>query len=113
MSEKIKITADSTCDLSPELIQKYDIEIIPLTINMGDKSYKDGINITPQNIFDFVDKTGNLPQTSALTIYEYLEVFKKYVDQGYKVIHINIGSKFPLRTITPAPRRKISETPLW
>ena len=94
MSEKIKITADSTCDLSPELIQKYDIEIIPLTINMGDKSYKDGINIIPQNIFDFVDKTGNLPQTSALTIYEYLEVFKKYVDQGYKVIHINIGSKF-------------------
>lgn len=94
MVHKIKITADSTCDLSPELVKKYNIDIIPLSINMGENSYKDGVNITPQQIFDFVDKTKILPKTSAITILEYTEVFKKYVDDGYDVIHINIGSKF-------------------
>lgn len=94
MLNNIKITADSTCDLSRELIEKYDIEIIPLTINMGDSSYKDGIDITPQKIFDFVSETKILPKTSAITIFEYSEVFKKYVDEGFEVIHINIGSKF-------------------
>lgn len=94
MSVKVKITADSTCDLSPELIEKYDIEIVPLTVIMGENAYKDGVDITPQKIFDYVAETKILPKTSAITIVEYSEVFKKYVDRGYEVIHVNIGSKF-------------------
>lgn len=94
MPVKVKITADSTCDLSPELIEKYDIEIVPLTVIMGENAYKDGVDITPQKIFDYVAETKILPKTSAITIVEYEEVFKKYVDQGYEVIHVNISSGF-------------------
>ena len=92
MAEKIKITADSTCDLSKELVEKYNIEIVPLGIYLGDDLFTDGVNITPQQIFDYVDKTKILPKTSAVTIYEYTEIFKKYVDDGYTVIHVNISS---------------------
>lgn len=92
MPEKIKITADSTCDLSAELIEKYNIEIIPLGVYLGDNLYRDGVNITPNQIFDFVAKNKVLPQTSAVTIFEYAEIFKKYVDDGYKVIHVSISA---------------------
>lgn len=54
---KIKISSDSTCDLSKELIEKYDIGIIPLSVILGDKVYSDGIDITPQQIFDYVAAT--------------------------------------------------------
>ena len=61
---KIKISSDSTCDLSKELIEKYDIGIIPLSVILGDKVYSDGIDITPQQIFDFVAETRTLPKTA-------------------------------------------------
>lgn len=90
---KIKITADSTCDLSPELVQKYDVGIIPLHVIMGDKTYSDGIDIVPQDIFKHVAKTGILPTTAALSIDEYSEAFKMYLKDYDAVIHINISSK--------------------
>ena len=92
MAEKIKITADSTCDLSEELVKKYNIEIIPLGVYLGDELYTDGVNITPQQIFDYVERTKVLPKTSAVTIYEYTEIFRKYIDEGYTVIHVNISA---------------------
>ena len=71
----IKITADSTCDLGEELTSKYGVGIIPLRVIMGDKSLRDGLDVTPQDIFRFVAETGVLPKTSAPSREEYAEFF--------------------------------------
>lgn len=72
---KIQITADSTCDLSTELIQKYGVKILPLAVIMGENIYRDGVDATPQDIFKFVAETGVLPKTSAPPAGEYAEFF--------------------------------------
>ena len=63
---KIKVTVDSTNDLSPELMEKYDITAMPLTVNMGGKQYKDLVDVTPDDIYRHVDAGGDLPKTSAI-----------------------------------------------
>ncbi|MDE6441466.1 MAG: DegV family protein [Clostridia bacterium] len=90
---KIKITADSTCDLSREIVEKYDIGIVPLHVIMGDISYSDGVSVTPQDIFSHVAKTGVLPTTAAPSVTEYTEYFKPLLKEYDAVIHINISSK--------------------
>ncbi len=90
---KIKITADSTCDLSVQLVQKYDVGIVPLHVILGDKSFSDGVDIAPQDIFKYVEKTGVLPKTSAPSVEEYSEFFKDCLTRYDAVIHINISSK--------------------
>ena len=64
---KIRISSDSTCDLGKELTEKYNVGIIPLSVILGDKIYYDGIDISPQQIFDYVSATGTLPKTAACT----------------------------------------------
>ena len=91
---KIKIISDSTCDLSPELLAKYDIDILPLYVVTGDKTQKDGLEITPENIYDYVKETGKLPSTSAPNVDDYMAKFKKWRDEGYEVVHFNISSDF-------------------
>ena len=89
---KIKVTSDSTCDLSAELIEKYDIGIFPLTVVLGEKYFKDGIDIVPQDIFDYVAKTNTLPKTAAGSLDEYAAFFKENL-QGYDaLVHVNISS---------------------
>lgn len=90
----VKIISDSTCDLSPELLEKYDITVIPLTVNMGEESGRDGIDITPDNIYEYVSKTGKLPTTSAVNVADYSEVFKYWHDKGCSVVHFTISSQF-------------------
>ncbi len=87
----IKITADSTCDLPQELVEKYDITIKPLYTVLGDKSLLDGVEVTPDDIYDFVSKNGQLPKTSAGSVDDYLTLFKKYVDEGCEVVHISLS----------------------
>lgn len=91
---KIKITCDSTCDLTAELYEKYDVEVLPLGIMLGETLYHDGVDVTAKDVFAYVKKTGVLPKTSAVSVGEYTDVFQKYTDQGYSVIHINISSEF-------------------
>ena len=91
---KIKILSDSTCDLSAELIQKYDIGIVPLTIVKDGKPYSDGIDIVPADIFAHVAAGGALCSTTALNMDEYAHHFEKYSKDYDGVIHINIGSGF-------------------
>ena len=91
---KVKITSDSTCDLSPELINRYDIGILPLLITFGEKAFRDGVDISPEDIYQFVDETKSLPKTCALNTAEYEEFFRKWTDQGYALVHFCIGSKF-------------------
>ena len=90
---KIRITADSTCDLSPELVKKFGVGILPLTVVMGENSYKDGVDITPQDIFKYVSKSGVLPKTSAPSVEEYAEFFALQLKDVDTVIHYNISSK--------------------
>ena len=91
---KVKILADSTCDLSRELIDKFHIGIIPLTVCFDEYACKDGVEITPQDIYDYVDKNGTLPKTSAVNITDYYEVFRFWHENGCGVIHISLGAKF-------------------
>ena len=90
----IKITSDSTCDLSKELVEKFNIEIIPLTVVKGDESFKDGIDIMPADIFAHVAAGGDLCSTAALSVGDYLDVFNKYAGEYDGILHINIGSGF-------------------
>ncbi len=91
---KIKIMSDSTCDLSKELLDKYDISIVPLYIIMGDKIKKDGEEVFPEEIYDYVEESGNLPKTSAVNINDYIEAFKYWREQGYEIVHFCISSEF-------------------
>ena len=90
----IKITSDSTCDLSKELVEKFNIEIIPLTVVKGDESFKDGIDIMPADIFAHVAAGGDLCSTAALSVGDYQDVFNKFAGEYDGILHINIGSGF-------------------
>ena len=90
----IKITSDSTCDLSKELLEKNNITIIPLTVIKDDKAYTDGITITTDDIFAHVAAGGNLCTTTAVSVGEYQEWFGKFASGYDAVIHINISSEF-------------------
>lgn len=93
MEKRIILTADSICDLSPELKQKYDVRYSYAHIIIDGKNYNEGIDITPEDIYDTFKQTRVLPKTAAINIAEYIEFFKKFVEQGYEVIHISMGSQ--------------------
>lgn len=92
--KKIKIISDSTCDLSQDLINKHDIEIIPLYVNFGEESYLDGVDLTVSQMYDLVSKKNILPKTAAPSPGTFVDAFKKYLDKGYEIIYMGIGSKF-------------------
>ena len=91
---KIKITSDSTCDLSREQIEKFGIEIMPLAVAMGDKDYRDGVDIHPDAIYEHVSNGGGLPKTAANNLADYTEVFGRYAAEYDAVIHLNISAEF-------------------
>jgi DegV family protein with EDD domain len=91
---KIKILSDSTCDLSKALLEENDITVVPLTVIKNDEQFKDGVSITPDVIFEHVANGGSLCTTSANSVGEYADWFKKYAPEYDGVIHINIGSGF-------------------
>lgn len=90
---KLKITCDSTCDLSAEQYNRYDISVIPLSVAMGDKLYRDGVDVKPEELFSYVEETGKLPTTSAISVGEYEDFFRPFVEEGYEVVHINLSSE--------------------
>lgn len=90
--EKIKIITDSTADLSKEIYQKYDIEVLPLLINFGEESYLDGIEISPKEVFERIKNDNVLPTTAQVTPNRFAEAYKKYLNQGYKIISIHMSS---------------------
>ena len=90
----IKITADSTCDLSKELLEKYNISLMPLTVVKDNQAYSDGITITPAEIFAHVAAGGDLCSTTAGSVGDYIDVFEKYAADYDAVFHISLGSGF-------------------
>lgn len=91
---KIKITADSTCDLSPEQIRDNDIYIFPLFVNKDGESFLDGVTITPAEIFAHVAAGGDLCSTSASPVGTYQEKFEELRKEYDAVVHISLGSGF-------------------
>ncbi|WP_069649971.1 DegV family protein [Caloranaerobacter ferrireducens] len=89
----IKIFTDSTCDLSTEILEKYDISVVPLYVSFGNETYKDGIDINTKKLYDLVDKYGILPKTSAPSPTDFYEAFKPYIDEGKDIIYIGLSSK--------------------
>ena len=92
MTRPIKILSDSTADLPKELVEKYDIQVLPLTVTLGENNFKDGTEISNQDIFRFYDETKGLPKTSAVSVLEYTEAFTHWIEKGYDVIHFAISS---------------------
>lgn len=92
-AKKVIITSDSTTDLNKELIERYNIGILPLLVTLGDKTYTDGVDIDADFIYDYHAKTGDLPKTSAVNIPTAEDFFKKYVDEGYAIVHFTISSE--------------------
>ena len=90
--EKIKIITDSTADLSKEIYDKYDIEVLPLLINFGEESYLDGVEINPDKVFERIEKENILPTTAQVTPSRFVEAYKKYLGEGYKIISIHMSS---------------------
>lgn len=88
----VKIISDSTCDLSPELIAKYDIDILPLHILLGEDEYEDGKNITPEQIYSWSDENKTTPKTSAPALTDAIELFKPYIDEGREIVCFSISS---------------------
>lgn len=88
----VKIISDSTCDLSPELIAKYDIDILPLHILLGEDEYEDGKNITPEEIYSWSDENKTTPKTSAPALTDAIELFKQYIDEGREIVCFSISS---------------------
>lgn len=90
----IKITSDSTCDLSQEILTEYGITLMPLTVIMDSREYKDGVTITPAEVFAHVAAGGALCSTSAVSVGEYQDFFAPFAKEYDGVIHINISSEF-------------------
>lgn len=90
--KKIILSADTTCDLPKDLIEKYNIQIIPLYINLDGKEYRDTLDIDPNFIYKYYEENKVLPITSAPNIADYLSHFKKWDSKEYDILHITLGS---------------------
>ena len=89
----IRIITDSTCDLFKKLIKEFNIEIIPLYVTFNDDSYKDGIEINSEKLYEEVDKRKMLPKTSAAPMLDFMNYFKNIIDNGDEAFYVGIGSK--------------------
>lgn len=87
----IRISADSTCDLSPDLIARYDIGISPLYIVRDGESLVDGVDITPDEIYAHVEAGGSMCSTAAVSVYDYVEFFRKELESADAVVHFHIS----------------------
>jgi len=92
MYEKLIITCDSTADLPKQLIDNYNIKVLPLNVHLGNDVYHDGVDVKPNDLFAFAANKNILPKTTEPTLQETHAFFSKYVFRGYTVIHFTISS---------------------
>ena len=88
----VKIISDSTCDLSRELLETYDIAVLPLHIHLGDGEYLDGVNITPDELYAWSDANNSTPKTSAASIAEVMDIYKKYLETYDEIVIFSISA---------------------
>ncbi len=93
MAKKVVIASDTTCDLSQELIDRYQIKLIPLYVTLGGQTYLDGMEIGPDDIYWAYEKTGELPKTSAANIHDYESFFCKHTQDGSSLVLFTVSSE--------------------
>ncbi|MBP1558302.1 MAG: DegV family protein [Oscillospiraceae bacterium] len=93
MNKKVIIASDSTCDLNQELLERYQIKILPLGVSLGSSQYKDGVDIDPDAIYAHYEQTGELPKTSAVNIAEFSDFFARQTQDGNAVVLFTISSE--------------------
>lgn len=93
MGKPVVITADSTVDLSPELRERFQIHVIPLTITLGDVSFPDGQGFSSLDMYARYRLDGTLPKTSAPGVQEFLDFFTPFVEQGCEIVHLDISAE--------------------
>lgn len=93
-NRKVKIIADSTCDISLEKLKELDIEMLPLYVIMQGKEFLDMEEIGWSDVVDNVNKYNELPKTAAINVNTFINIFDKYVNLGYDVIFVSIGANF-------------------
>lgn len=91
---KVKICADSVCDLSEEMKKRYDISVVPLYVNKGDETLKDGLEIGQKDVFAYYRSTGNLCKTSAVSVDDFTSFFREQLEGYDELIVITISSDF-------------------
>ena len=89
---RIKITADSTCDLPKSIARDYGVQLIPLYVNLGGTYRRDGVDLTVEEIYDYVEKTGTLCTTAAVNVEDYTEIFRRLRQDYDAVIHFTISA---------------------
>ena len=92
MSNPVILCADSTCDLNKELLEATKVHLYPLHVNLDGNTYQDGVDLSPEDIIRIYDERRVLPSTAAVNVQEYIEFFRPFVDEGYDVVHISLGS---------------------
>lgn len=91
--EKIKIITDSTADLPNPLIEKHDIEVLPLIVNFGSESYRDGVDIKLPEFLEKMNNSGDFPTTSQVNPQTFYDCYKGYLEAGFKIVSLHISSK--------------------
>lgn len=92
MAKPIILTADSTCDLSETLLDRYQVKLYPFHILLDGQTYSDGVDLHPDDIYRVYKEKHVLPKTAAINLAEYIEFFEQFTNDGYEVIHLNLGS---------------------
>ena len=96
MGKKVILTADSTCDLSPALKERFQVTTMPLHVILNGKEYLDGVDLQPDDILNAYAREKSLPKTAAINASEYQEFFKPFLDDGCEVVHVNIAGALSL-----------------
>lgn len=91
---RYQITSDSTCDLSPEQLERYNIRLLPLYVSMDGKTLRDGVDVKPDDIYAHVSAGGSLPQTAAVNLADYVRAFTELSEKNDFVIHVCISLDF-------------------
>ena len=94
---KVKVFSDSTCDLSPELIEQHQIGIVPLYVIFND-SYRDGVDITTPDLYKMVEESGSLPKTAAPSPGDFITAWKPHVEAGEDIVYIGLSSELSATT---------------
>lgn len=89
---KVAIITDSTCDLSKEIIESRNIKVLPLYVRFGEHTYRDGIDITTDRLYELVEQKNEIPKTSAVSPGDFIEAFEPLIKDGYDIIYTGIGS---------------------
>ena len=92
MANKVVVIVDSTVDLNKEHYEKYGMVVLPLIVALNGKEYKDGVDIFPDQIYEAVDGGSELPHTAAVSSYDFEELYRPWIDQGFDVVFVGIGA---------------------